>query len=558
MLQIDEALQILKTYNIYSKKYEPTIYQNNNEIGLCLDIKDSLFGYLTRIFLSNSKDDLNDFLRKYFWYKENHKKYNIKLKLDDYYTKTPKIIYEYQNVSLSLDEMLNMKNFIEKEKEEKKEEEQKKQYLESIRELTNYLMNFKALKENIKQEKNKLKTEENDLKFELLQQLTTYYGREKVLEKKVVTLDFPSNIDNTSLIENLKNIENKSIKEIEDYLRTLINIIKAEELDEKNLVNIYSNSVYQYNINILKKQIDFVKSKINAEKNFNLKGSKIHNIDEELKSFLRTNVAPTKIEDFLNENKQKIEDKFNSITNILSATKIITGHQITNNSIENLETAKIEQPNLLNEFKSLPPNTQANLILYNSIYKPICNYIIDNNYPPIESIITSFDFNHYYQELEEIVFNENNNHYLINYFKEINFKDLTNYIHSLIMICKDLENTNFKTNEKITLFAADNQHKYLHLTNLPSSNKTNLVEASGNLLFIPAKLEIDWDNLEINLMESMDYYTKDKLVKEEKNITLAKYNKKDIEKDDIIVTTDLILESEITFTKSHLEGENYG
>ena len=352
MLQIDEALQILKTYNIYSKKYEPTIYQNNNEIGLCLDIKDSLFGYLTRIFLSNSKDDLNDFLRKYFWYKENHKKYNIKLKLDDYYTKTPKIIYEYQNVSLSLDEMLNMKNFIEKEKEEKKEEEQKKQYLESIRELTNYLMNFKALKENIKQEKNKLKTEENDLKFELLQQLTTYYGREKVLEKKVVTLDFPSNIDNTSLIENLKNIENKSIKGIEDYLRTLINIIKAEELDEKNLVNIYSNSVYQYNINILKKQIDFVKSKINAEKNFNLKGSKIHNIDEELKSFLRTNVAPTKIEDFLNENKQKIEDKFNSITNILSATKIITGHQITNNSIENLETAKIEQPNLLNEFKS--------------------------------------------------------------------------------------------------------------------------------------------------------------------------------------------------------------
>ena len=558
MLQIDEALQILKTYNIYSKKYEPTIYQNNNEIGLCLDIKDSLFGYLTRIFLSNSKDDLNDFLRKYFWYKENHKKYNIKLKLDDYYTKTPKIIYEYQNVSLSLDEMLNMKNFIEKEKEEKKEEEQKKQYLESIRELTNYLMNFKALKENIKQEKNKLKTEENDLKFELLQQLTTYYGREKVLEKKVVTLDFPSNIDNTSLIENLKNIENKRIKEIEDYLRTLINIIKAEELDEKNLVNIYSNSVYQYNINILKKQIDFVKSKINAEKNFNLKGSKIHNIDEELKSFLKTNVAPTKIEDFLNENKQKIEDKFNSITNILSATKIITGHQITNNSIEKLETDKIEQPNLLNEFKSLPPNTQANLILYNSIYKPICNYIIDNNYPPIELIITSFDFNHYYQELEEIVFNENNNHYLINYFKEINFKNLTNYINSLIMICKDLENTNFKTNEKITLFAADNQHKYLHLTNLPSSNKTNLVEASGNLLFIPAKLEIDWDNLEINLMESMDYYTKDKLVKEEKNITLAKYNKKDIEKDDIIVTTDLILESEITFTKSHLEGENYG
>ena len=64
------------------------------------------------------------------------------------------------------------------------------------------------------------------------------------------------------------------------------------------------------------KNIDFVKSKINAEKNFNVKGSKIHNIDAELKSFLKTNVAPTKIEIFLIDNQNKIMEKFQKITDI--------------------------------------------------------------------------------------------------------------------------------------------------------------------------------------------------------------------------------------------------
>ena len=51
MLAKNEALQILKRYNIKSESYGPTIYQENDNIGICLDIKDSLFGYLTRAFI---------------------------------------------------------------------------------------------------------------------------------------------------------------------------------------------------------------------------------------------------------------------------------------------------------------------------------------------------------------------------------------------------------------------------------------------------------------------------------------------------------------------------
>ena len=90
---------------------------------------------------------------------------------------------------------------------------------------------------------------------------------------------------------------------------------------------------------------------------------------------------------------------------------------------DNIATINNEEL-LLEEFNQLDNSKKTNLILYQSIYKPICNYIIDNNYPSIEDIKNKFDFNHYYNELEEIVFNENNNHYLTNYFTNINFKDL--------------------------------------------------------------------------------------------------------------------------------------
>lgn len=560
MLTKNEILEVLKTYNIYSQKYEPTIYENNNNIGLCLDIKDPLFGYLTRIFLFNQKEELQTFLNGFFWYKNNHQKYNINLTLNNYQTKTPQIIYQYKNEEISIKNMLNITSFLQEEQKEKEEDQEKEYYLLCIEELTNYLIEFKQMKENIKLEKNKLKTEENDLKFELLTELTTYYGREKKANKKEITLDPPTPIDNTLLLENQKNIKTKTLPEIKEYLSALINIIKAEELDEKNLVNIYSNSVYKYNIEILKKQIEFVKNKINAEKNFNVKGSKIHNIDEELRSFLKTGVAPTRIEIFLIDNKEKIETKFKSITDIKNAIQVITGKTISLQT-QNENPITLSQEDrinyLINSFNNLPPQTQSKLILYNSIYKPICNFIINNNYPDINTISSSFDFNHYYQELEEIVYNENNNHYLVKYFSLINFKDLSSYINSLIEISKEVENTIFTIPSYLSLFATNEINNCKQLTILPTQNTKYLVKAN-KLLLIPEKLEIDWDTKEISTIKENTFYTKEKIIEEKESIILSKYTKKNIEKDGIIVTTDLILESEITFNKSHLEGENHG
>lgn len=149
--------------------------------------------------------------------------------------------------------------------------------------------------------------------------------------------------------------------------------------------------------------------------------------------------------------------------------------------------------------------------------------------------------------------NENNNHYLIQYFKEIDFKNINTYINSIVNICKNIESTFFNLPSSIKLFTSEQNNKWKQLTKYPNKNTKYLVEAH-NIAYLPEKLEIDWNTNEISLINEESYYIKENIIKEEETVTLTKYTKKNIEKNDIIITTDLILEDEININKSHLEG----
>lgn len=249
MLDITSTLKILNSYNINSHKYGPTIYQNGSDYGLCLDIKDSTFGFLTRLFIFKEENNLEEFLKKITWYKKNNEKYNVKLQLDNYEVKNPQIKYIRNNEELSLESMLNIDQIINDKEEQIVEYDNKNSYLINIQKITEYLVELLKIKDNTKNEKNNLKITENDLKYQLLLDLTKYYGKNTIPEKKAVSLDNLIPNQNAILLQNnAKNIENKSLKEIENYLNTLITIAKNEELDEKHLVNVYSNTIYKYNI----------------------------------------------------------------------------------------------------------------------------------------------------------------------------------------------------------------------------------------------------------------------------------------------------------------------
>lgn len=564
MLTIEDLLKVLNSYNINSNKYGPTIYQNNNELGICLDIKDSIYGFLTRAFIFQTKEEANEFLKKYFWFKNNQDTYNIKLSLKDYDTKTTDIVYTYNDKELSLDDMLNLKETISLQTEQKKEDDTKNIYLANIKELTDYLINIKDKKIQNKETKNNLKIKENDLKHELLEALSLYYGKNKEIPKKAVSLEsIITNNDKELLENNLKNIEDKSLTEIKNYLLSLIDITKTEELDEKNLINIYSNSIYKYNIEILNKQIEFVKNKIESEKKFNLKGSKIHNIDEELKSFLKTNITPIKVEVFLEQTKKEITDKYSKITDIKNASFLISGKNITAtpSNLVISSQADFKKLDLHTSFNSLPNNTKASLILYNSLYKNICNYIIDNNYPTIDNIKNAFDFTYYYNELEEIIYNENNSHYLINYFKNINFKTIDTYINSLIEICKTVEQTNFLLTSNIKAFGLKDNHVYksLSLTALTNANNDIYlldIPTNTKVLYIPEKLELDDETKEISSISTSSIYIKSLITGTDNVFYLNIYDKicEKYNNSDIIITTDLILNKQVIFHIGNLKG----
>lgn len=562
MLDITSTLKILNSYNINSHKYGPTIYQNGSDYGLCLDIKDSTFGFLTRLFIFKEENNLEEFLKKITWYKKNNEKYNVKLQLDNYEVKNPQIKYIRNNEELSLESMLNIDQIINDKEEQIVEYDNKNSYLINIQKITEYLVELLKIKDNTKNEKNNLKITENDLKYQLLLDLTKYYGKNTIPEKKAVSLDNLIPNQNAILLQNnAKNIENKSLKEIENYLNTLITIAKNEELDEKHLVNVYSNTIYKYNINILNKQIEFVRNKIASEKNFSLKGSKLHNIDEELKSFLKSDIAPVKVEVYLNENKNKINAKYNSIKDINDAYKIISGNNVDipktiipqftnkNNIIENLTS----------NFNALSKETKSNLVLYNSLYKNICNYIIDNNYPEIEAIKAKFDFEYYYKEIEEIVYHENNSHYLINYFNNINFKSLDTYIKSLIDICKTVENYKFPIIGDLQAFHVNENNTYKCLsTNAINTNGAYLlnIPKNTNVLYIPQKLEIETDTQSITIIDTNTIYLKGNIDSNEETITVSKFNKIDekYNNSDIIITKDLIVNKKITFHLGTIKG----
>ncbi len=560
MLDKQELLKILNTYNITSNKYGPTIYEKENKLGICLDIKESTFGYLTRIFTFNDKDTLNEFLTKYSWYKKNKTKYNITLNFDKYNTKEPNIKYLYQNQELSLTDMLNLKEVITKNENNITEENKKYIYLTNIKALTEYLINIKKNKEQIKIEKNNLKTKENDLKHELLENLTIYYGRPKKPEKKAVSLENIFTNNDISVLQNNEiNIQNKSLNDIKNYLTNLINITKEEELDEKHLVNIYSNNIYKYNIEILTKQIEFVKHKIEAEKNFNLKGSKIHNIDEELKSFLKNVKPPQNLNDYLNTTKTNIVNKYNAITNIEDAYYSLTGNNL-NLPKKEIKTNKNEENPLkilTTKFNDLPLETKTNLIIYNSFYKNICNYIIDNN-PSIEDIKKNFDFNYYYHTLDEIIHNEYNSHYLITYFKNINFKTLDTYISSLISLSNVLTTT-FTIPIDLKLFTLNKNTTYKEYSLNPLfSKEQNLyidIPSNTNLIYIPDKIIVDEKTNELTLEKTNNIYIKGNITLNNETITVNKYNK--IEQKDkesaIIITRDLKLNDSYTFYLGKLE-----
>ncbi len=561
-MNLNGFIKLCNSYNINSNGYGPTIYHNNKELGLCIDIKDTTFGFLTRIFTFNNIDEAEAFLKKYNWYQINHKKYPITLSLDSYNTINPNIKYKYDNKELEFNDMLKINEIIESISQNNYKASEKDLYIANIKGIANYIIELRNKKRENFEIKCKLKNEENDLKFVLLKELTTYYERKKEPIKKEVTPEYFENFSSDSLIFNTDALE---LDELKKLLEDLIKKAKNEELDEKNLVTLYSNIVYNYNISILNKQINFVKNKIESEKNFNLKGSKIHNIDQELKSFLNSSKTPIKIEEFIKENTNAIQDKYNQILNIKSAYQIISGNPLNVNISSKPKQVKTKE-SILNELKenynSLDDNSKNSLVLYHSFYKNICNFIWDNNYPSIEAIKKSFDIMDLYNTIKNAIYDANNSHYLVHYFKIIDFKSIDTFLASIVNICKTIDNIKMNTPGTLTVFALNTNTKYKYFSTVINTLNKDInyliqIPEDYPILFIPDKIELDENTGEMTLLNSDYIYAKGQIIESSESITLNKYRKinEQNKKERKIFTKNLEITNSIQYDLCYIEGD---
>jgi len=180
----------------------------------------------------------------------------------------------------------------------------------------------------------------------------------------------------------------------------------------------------------------------------------------------------------------------------------------------------------------------------------------------IEEIKKLINVENSYKIMEEIAHLESNSHYLANYFKYINFKNIDTYISSLIDITKIVSDITFKLTSSLKVFCIEKKDNKELLSINPIFNKkekTYITTLPENtiVMYIPDKIDLDEETNEMSLISSKNIYLKSKIIDTCDMIIVNKYQKKNEANSEhgIIITTDLILKETYNFNVGLIEGE---
>ncbi len=111
MLDKDIVLEILQKYGFSSTNKHPFIYKKGDTIGICYSFIDEYYGELERVKFFESKDELEEFLKRYNWIRENGLKYNARIGLDNYEIVNPKVLFLRNDKVMVKGEMFNIAEF---------------------------------------------------------------------------------------------------------------------------------------------------------------------------------------------------------------------------------------------------------------------------------------------------------------------------------------------------------------------------------------------------------------------------------------------------------------
>ena len=447
MLDKESARKILKTYGFRNNSIEPILLEIDDMVNLFVTFK-TKYGLLSRTLPFDNTNNLEEFLKKYVWYKENLDNENILVEFDDYETKSPKITF-----------MVDGKDFDLKDLEPEEEIE----VLEIDMTPEEDLQLLNVVKEKITNAFKNIETKER-----LTADAIADYSN-KLLEYNKVTGEAIE--DKEILFEKFD--ENKYRKEIDSiydkynsdkinfvkYLDDMINLLENVLTDKTYIENVYLEACYREEINrlILKVQkYSEYQMVLNSKKLFKSKSKSI-SFSQYLENdpIYKTEISKKDIEEQIKieASNTLIELKNNTVDEL----KLIYGIKEIEEPKEEIKEEVLEKKevdiNDLNSYFLTLNNKQRNIaLIISSPVKELLNMLDNMN---LENALREIKKEKYYfikfRELYEVLANQDNFAATRKYLKLLKLDSIDEFISSIISIKQSLNMTRFSLPENIII-----------------------------------------------------------------------------------------------------------
>lgn len=422
-MTLENAYLIGKKYGFTFNGIGPSLSLIDNKIGICLKLLDEDFGYLTRNYCFDNEKDLESFLKKYSYYIHNKDELNLSLKLKDYKSANPEIIYSFDKEEeiKSTIEYENMQLLI----------EDIKSYIKSFVEDVNTIKNDMAEKVLIEQDYYNKFNYYNKVMYKA-------YDNEYDEEIKEASKD-----DLLKISKQIKDFDLKNNRKLSKFN------LKTSKLDDLN--KIY-NDIYKESKEIVLNEevIKILYDKLKFQNN-------ILTLDQMIDYFVKNPVADDNTENALNEIKEKNKDMVSYEdfkANYLS--KYDTKYNLKEEKDYNqviFKAKPLELKSYVPEAKPIIKRIKELEDIYNSssedikrsydlLFSPLKDlllYIIKQAFDKNKDL--NFDVEEYkelYEDLKKCMLRKDNLVFKVKYFKSIKMEDYDSFIKSVVKIAKKI------------------------------------------------------------------------------------------------------------------------
>lgn len=443
MLSIKDAKDILNYYGFVSDSVEPTLCQNEKDVGIFATFK-TKYGHLSRFIKFETKQEMKDFLGVYLWYRKNINDDKLSVEFNDYEKLTPKIRFIFNNIEVTSSNLNDIKI-----SDSKVEELVIDTTLEDNRALLNIIL------EKIRTTLKEIDNFQNDLEDTILE----YKEKVKLFNK------FIGNNENNKIILNKINTDKyyDEINEISvsynndtdgsftNYFSKVLELYEEVLLNESYLDNLYLFEYYREQIRVLDLKISLYKKyneEINNQKNKLFKSKKVQMTFEEY-----LNNAGIE-EQYINKEEIIFNKKTESENSLI---------QLKNNSIDELKLIykivipepkkveeKIEEINIIDVdslnyyFMSLTKQDRNNILALSSPLKDLINLIISIEVKDKRNIVLNEKYyKNKFVEMHEILSSKDNYAATRKYLKFLKLDSLEDFLDSLIDFTNNINITPF-------------------------------------------------------------------------------------------------------------------